>query len=69
MVRFALFGAGFIGQVHGANIASHPRATLQTVFDVDRAAAQRLAERCGATVADSAEEIWASDVDADLEVR
>jgi myo-inositol 2-dehydrogenase/D-chiro-inositol 1-dehydrogenase len=67
MTNFALFGAGYIGQVHGGNIAAHPRAELQYVYDVNTAAAERLASRLGATVAASPEAIWAAnDVDAIL---
>lgn len=67
MIRFALFGAGFIGQVHGANIATNPRTKLQYVFDVNTAAAEALAGRFGAKVAGSVDEIWAAnDVDAVL---
>lgn len=66
MIRFALFGAGFIGSVHGANIAAHPRAELTYVYDVNPEAAKKLAARCGAKVAVSPAEIWASDVDAVL---
>jgi myo-inositol 2-dehydrogenase/D-chiro-inositol 1-dehydrogenase len=67
MIRFALFGAGFIGQVHGANIATNPRTRLQYVYDVNTAAAQALAGRFGAKVAGSVDEIWAAaDVDAVL---
>lgn len=67
MTRFALFGAGFIGTVHGANIANHPRTTLRYVYDVNTAAAQELAGRYGAKVAASVDEIWAAeDVDAAL---
>ncbi len=67
MVKFALFGAGFIGSVHANNIAAHPRATLGYVYDVNGEAAQQLASRLGATVAVSPEEIWvADDVDAVL---
>lgn len=67
MIRFALFGAGFIGQVHGANIAAHPRAELRYVVDVNAGAAQQLAARCGASVAPSPAAIWAAgDVDAVL---
>ncbi len=67
MIRFALFGAGFIGQVHGANIATNPRTKLQYVYDVVPAAAEKLAGRYGAKVAASVEEIWAADdVDAVL---
>jgi myo-inositol 2-dehydrogenase/D-chiro-inositol 1-dehydrogenase len=67
MIRFALFGAGFIGQVHGANIAACPRTKLQYVYDVNVEAANKLAGRFGATVAGSVEEVFAADdVDAVL---
>ena len=55
MIRFALFGAGFIGQVHGANIAACPRTKLQYVYDVNVEAANKLAGRFGAKVAGSVE--------------
>jgi myo-inositol 2-dehydrogenase/D-chiro-inositol 1-dehydrogenase len=61
MTKFALFGAGFIGTVHANNIAAHPRATLQYVYDVNGVAAEQLAPRLGAKVATSPEEIWAAD--------
>jgi myo-inositol 2-dehydrogenase / D-chiro-inositol 1-dehydrogenase len=65
MNRIALFGAGFIGSVHARNIAAHPRATLAYVYDVNAAAAEKLANELGARVAESPEQIWsASDVDA-----
>src|SRR6266851_9368075 len=67
MTKFALFGAGFIGRVHGSNIAPHPRAELQYVYDINTTAAEQLASRLGAKVASSPEEIWeADDVDAVL---
>jgi myo-inositol 2-dehydrogenase/D-chiro-inositol 1-dehydrogenase len=67
MIRFALFGAGFIGAVHARNIAAHPRASLAYIYDVNSAAAQQLAARLGAQVAESPEQIWgAGDVDAVL---
>src|SRR5712692_8903317 len=67
MTKFALFGAGFIGRVHGSNIATHPRAELQYVYDINTEAAEQLASRLGAKVASSPEEIWAADdVDAVL---
>ena len=67
MTKFALFGAGFIGKIHGANIAANPRATLQYVYDVNQVAAEQLAAQSGARVAGSPEEIWAAaDVDAVL---
>src|SRR5438034_8942835 len=67
MTRFALFGAGFIGKVHANNIAAHPRAELQYVYDVNTEAAEQVASRLGAHIASSQEEIWAADdVDAVL---
>jgi myo-inositol 2-dehydrogenase/D-chiro-inositol 1-dehydrogenase len=67
MTKFALFGAGLIGKVHGRNIATHPRAELQYVYDINTAAAEQLAFPFGAKVAASPQEIWvAHDVDAVL---
>jgi myo-inositol 2-dehydrogenase/D-chiro-inositol 1-dehydrogenase len=67
MVKFALFGAGFIGKIHASNIAAHPRATLQYVYDINTEAAEQLASRLGAQVASTPEDIWATnDVDAVL---
>ncbi|GIV75794.1 MAG: inositol 2-dehydrogenase [Litorilinea sp.] len=67
MIRFALFGAGFIGTVHGRNIASHPRAVLRYVYDINTAAAERLAAECGAKIAQDPDQIWADgQVDAVL---
>ena len=66
MLKFAQFGAGFIGKIHGANIAKHPRSELTYIYDVNTAAAEELATKLNAQVASSPEEIWASDVDAVL---
>lgn len=67
MIKFALFGTGLIGKVHANNIAAHPRATLQYVYDINTQAAQEVAAKLGARVAASPEEIWAThDVDAVL---
>jgi myo-inositol 2-dehydrogenase / D-chiro-inositol 1-dehydrogenase len=60
MIRFALFGAGFIGSAHARNIAAHPRAELAYVYDVNVEAATRLAASLGAGVAPSPEAIWAA---------
>lgn len=51
MIEFCLIGAGFIGPVHAANIAQHPRARLRYVVDLDRAAAERIAAKHGSTIA------------------
>lgn len=65
MIRFALFGAGRAGRIHARNIARHPRAELVCVFDVDRPAADRLAEEHGARAESDAGAVWAaSSVDA-----
>ena len=66
MVKFAQFGAGFIGKIHAANIAKHPQADLTSIYDVNMEAAEQLAAQLGASVAASPEEIWASDMDAVL---
>lgn len=67
MIKFALFGTGLIGKVHANNIAAHPRATLQYVYDINTQAAQEVATKLAAHVAASPEEIWAAhDVDAVL---
>lgn len=66
MIKFALFGAGFIGKIHGANIARHPGAELAYIYDIDNAAAGQLATRLGSKVAASPGEIWDSGVDAAL---
>ena len=66
MIKFAQFGAGFIGKIHGANIARHPQSELTFIYDVNTAAAEGLATKLGAKVASRPEEIWASDVDAVL---
>lgn len=66
MIKFAQFGAGFIGKVHGANIAKHPQSELTYIYDIYPTAAEQLAAQFGAKVASSPEEIWASDVHAVL---
>ena len=67
MMRFALFGAGRAGTIHARNIASHPRAELGYVFDVDQSAAQRLAALLEVHACDDQQEIWQADnVDAVL---
>jgi myo-inositol 2-dehydrogenase / D-chiro-inositol 1-dehydrogenase len=53
MIDVALFGAGRIGNIHAGNVARQPGVRLQYVVDVDRVAAQALAARHGAQVADA----------------
>ncbi|MCK6550046.1 inositol 2-dehydrogenase [Myxococcota bacterium] len=51
MIEVGLFGAGRIGAIHGANVARHGAARLAWVYDVDAAAAERLATSLGTKVA------------------
>lgn len=60
-MRFALFGAGFIGKVHGDNLVRHPKADLIYVYDVNSDAAQQAAARFNCKAAVSPEEIWQDD--------
>lgn len=64
MTRFALFGAGRIGQIHGHNVARSAEAELVLVADPDQAAADRLARATGAQVGTIQEALAAKDVDA-----
>ena len=64
MIKFALFGAGFIGKAHAQNIFNHPRCSLESIYDVNTEAAEQLAASLGARVASDPEEIWTSNVDA-----
>ena len=53
MLDVALFGAGRIGTIHAGNVVRQPGAKLKYVVDVDAAAAERLAQKHGARVADA----------------
>lgn len=55
-MRLGLIGAGFIGQVHARCMAQAPRARLEGVFDVNRAAAEAAAKG-EARVANSADQL------------
>ena len=64
MINICQFGAGRIGAIHAGNIARHPDARLQTIVDVDRAAAESLAGRYGAAIGDEAAVLADPTVDA-----
>ena len=49
MITFAQFGAGRIGAVHAANLASSGATTLRYVVDVNAGAAAALAAKYGAS--------------------
>ena len=59
--RFALLGAGFIGSVHAANLASHPGIDLRMVYDIDSARANRLAAQHGTQAIDDIEAAFDAD--------
>ena len=60
MIDVALFGAGRIGTIHAGNVARQPGVRLRYVVDVDRNAAEALAQKHGGEVAD-AERVFADD--------
>ena len=64
MISICQFGAGRIGAIHAGNIARHPDARLHIVVDTDRAAAESLAGRYGASVGDQAAALADPAVDA-----
>jgi myo-inositol 2-dehydrogenase / D-chiro-inositol 1-dehydrogenase len=67
MLRIAVLGCGRIGRMHAANIATHPRARLSAVYDIDRSAAEAVAAQHGVRASPSADDVFASpDVDAVL---
>ena len=67
MLRFALLGAGRIGRMHAANLASHPRTQLTWVYDALASAAEETAGKHGAKRAPDVEAVLgANDVDAVL---
>ena len=67
MLRIAVLGCGRIGQMHAANVARHPRATLAGVYDLDSAAADRVARAQGVAAFVTAQAVFQSpDVDAVL---
>ena len=66
MLRFAVIGAGRIGQIHGRNAATLEGAALVAVADALPEAARALAERTGAAVRTPDAILAAGDVDAVL---
>lgn len=65
MINICIFGAGRIGQLHAANVATNPRARLTSVVDVNDAAAKSLAGKFGARAeTDIHAALDAKDVDA-----
>lgn len=57
MLRVALIGAGRIGAIHGANVASNPNTQLAGVCDAVAASAEALAKKLNVPVL-TLEQIW-----------
>ena len=64
MIDICLIGAGFIGPVHAANVAAHPRARLSWVIDLNLEAARALGGKHGAR---SGSDLMAALADPDLD--
>ena len=63
-IRFAILGAGRIGQVHARAVNSNKRAILAAVFDPVESAAALVAERYSAEIRDLDTIAAADDIDA-----
>ena len=63
-IRFAILGAGRIGQVHARAVNGNEKAVLAAVFDPVEAAAAAVAERYGAEIRDLDAIATADDIDA-----
>ena len=63
-IRFAILGAGRIGQVHARAVNGNEKAVLAAVFDPVEAAAAAVAERYGAEIRDLDAIAAADDIDA-----
>ena len=65
MIRVAVLGSGRIGQIHAANVAANPRATLVAVSDAIPAAADGLAAKLGCEASTDSDALIARpDIDA-----
>ena len=64
MIQICQFGAGRIGTLHAANVANSPSCVLRYVVDVNAAAAEALAAKHGAQVADAESALADPAVDA-----
>jgi len=56
-LKVGIIGAGYIGGVHAGILARDERVTIAAVHDVAHEPARRLANRCGARAAQSAQEV------------
>jgi len=63
-MKFGVIGAGRIGKIHAANIASRADSSVALIADADASAAQALAAATGAKVADIAAIMSSKEVEA-----
>ncbi|MFI2372150.1 Gfo/Idh/MocA family oxidoreductase [Streptomyces sp. NPDC018833] len=63
-MRIGLIGTGRIGSFHAGVLSRHREVGSLVVADTDAARAVRTADRCGATAAPSADEVFSWGVDA-----
>ena len=63
-IRFAILGAGRIGQVHARAVAGNDNAILAAVYDPVAAAASSISDQYGAEVRTVEEIAVAGDIDA-----
>jgi len=65
MIGVCIVGGGFIGPLHAANVAAHPKARLRYIVDINASAAETLASKFGAkATADLDQALADSAVDA-----
>ncbi len=64
MIGICQFGAGRIGQIHAANVAAHAEAELRYIVDVSEEAANTIAGRHGAKIADARQALNDEAIDA-----
>lgn len=64
MIGICQFGAGRIGQIHAANVAAHAEAELRYIVDVSEEAANAIAGRHGAKIADARQALDDEAIDA-----
>jgi myo-inositol 2-dehydrogenase / D-chiro-inositol 1-dehydrogenase len=63
-MRFGILGAGRIARIHAANVAARKDCEVRLVADIDRAAAQALAEATGGEVAEIDAILASREIDA-----
>ena len=67
MINFSLMGAGRIGKMHAKFIATHPKAKLKYIYDINSGFAKEVAKSINCSIVSSPEEaINADDIDAVL---